>query len=92
MHAKALHSKAEWGHGVGRHARQMRGEIVSTCKKLRVRSKSRRVQTGQYPCLYQKFAAFLSLKENTLAVCEYVSEYISRAGRFRTGVFLQHIL
>ena len=32
--------QAEWGHGVGRHARQMRGEIVSTCKELRVRSKS----------------------------------------------------
>ena len=45
---QALHSKAEWGHGVGRHARQMRGEIVSTCKELRVRSRSPRVQTGLY--------------------------------------------
>ena len=49
---KALHSQAEWGHGVGRHARQMRGEIVSTCKELRVRSRSLRVQTGLYRSLY----------------------------------------
>jgi hypothetical protein len=31
--------QAEWRHGVGRHARQMRGERVRTCKDLLVRSK-----------------------------------------------------
>jgi len=50
----ALHSQAEWGHGVGRHARQMRGEIVSTCKTLQVRSRTRRVQTKMYPLMYPK--------------------------------------
>ena len=67
-----LHSK--WRHGVGRHARQMRGEIVSTCKELRVRSKSRRVQTGQYPCLYQKFAPFLISSKMT-ETCLFMTEY-----------------
>jgi hypothetical protein len=60
---QALHSKAEWGHGVGRHARQMRGEIVSTCKELRVRSRSLRVQTGLYRSLYPSWRPSFSLKK-----------------------------
>jgi hypothetical protein len=34
LDASASALQAKWGHGVGRHARQMRGEIVSTCKDL----------------------------------------------------------
>jgi hypothetical protein len=45
--------QAKWGHGVGRHDRQMRGEIVRTRKTLRVRSRSLRVQTGLYRLLYR---------------------------------------
>jgi len=40
------------GTGVGRHARQMRGDIMRTCKNLRVRRRSPRVQTGMYHRLY----------------------------------------
>jgi hypothetical protein len=54
--------QAEWGHGVGRHARQMRGEIVSTGKTLRVRRRARRVQTKMYPLMYQTIAPFLSFQ------------------------------
>ena len=54
LDAQASALQAKWGHGVGRHDRQMRGEIVSTCKDLRVRSRSLGVQTGLYrvivPC------------------------------------------
>ena len=53
--------QAEWRHGVGRHARQMRGDIMRTCKNLRVRRRSQRVQTGMYRCLYRFAATFLSL-------------------------------
>jgi hypothetical protein len=52
LDASASALQAKWGHGVGRQARQMRGEIVSTCKELRVRSKPTTVQTRLYPCLY----------------------------------------
>jgi len=34
LDALASALQAKWGHGVGRQARQMRGEIVSTCKDL----------------------------------------------------------
>jgi hypothetical protein len=46
LDAPASALQAKWGHGVGRQARQMRGEIVSTCKDLRVRSKSAGAYTG----------------------------------------------
>ena len=59
LDAQASALQAKWGHGVGRHARQMRGEIVSTCKNLRVRSRSLRVQTGLYRSLYPLAATFL---------------------------------
>jgi len=52
LDAQASALQAKWGHGVGRHARQMRGEIVRTQKNLRVRSRSLRVQTGLYRSLY----------------------------------------
>jgi hypothetical protein len=62
---RASRLQAEWGHGVGRHARQMRGEIVSTCKKLRVRSRSRGVQSKMYRLMYPESAAFLNLQRET---------------------------
>ena len=69
LDAQASALQAEWGHGVGRHARQMRGEIVSTCKKLRVRSRSLRVQTGLYRSLYPIAATFLfHLRKHTVCV------------------------
>ena len=66
LDAPAAALQAKWGHGVGRQARQMRGEIVSTCKDLRVRSKTPTVQTRLYPCLYPRFGDFpFLLRENT---------------------------
>jgi hypothetical protein len=65
LDAQASAVQAEWGHGVGRHARQMRGEIVSTCKKLRVRSRSRGVQSKMYRLMYPESAAFLNLQRET---------------------------
>ena len=65
----------------------MRGEIVRTCKTLRVRSRLLRVQTGLYRSLYPVAATFLfPFKKTHGAVCEYVLEYIRRAGRFRTAL------
>src|ERR1035437_2604518 len=46
--AQASAWQAKWGHGVGRTARQKRGEIMRTCKDLRVRSRSLGGQTGLY--------------------------------------------
>jgi len=67
--AQASRLQAEWWHGVGRHARQMRGEIVRTRKNLRVRSRSLRVQTGLYRSLYPIAATFLfRLREHTVSV------------------------
>jgi hypothetical protein len=59
--AQASALQAKWGHGVGRIARQKRGEIMRTCKYLRVRSRSLRVQTGLYRRLYPVAATFLFL-------------------------------
>ena len=69
LDAQASALQAKWGHGVGRHARQMRGEIVSTCKNLRVRSRSLRVQTGLYPPLYPIAATFLLHLRKHTAPC-----------------------
>lgn len=69
--AEASRLQAEWWHGVGRHDRQLRGEIVSTCKNLRVRSRSLRVQTGMYPSLYRFAAIFLSIFKNERNLCIY---------------------
>jgi hypothetical protein len=46
--------QAKWWHGVGRRARQKRGDIVRTSKDLRVRSRSLGVQTDKYRCLYHQ--------------------------------------
>ena len=74
--------QAKWWHGVGRRARQKRGDIVRTRKDLRVRCRSQGVQTDKYRCLYRRRPSF-SFKENTqeLTVCRgLVRVYISGAG------------
>ena len=86
--------QAEWRHGVGRHARQMRGDILRTCNNLRVRSRSQRVQTGMYRCLYRFAATFpFSFKENsnTLACVEVISEYMRVGGSFPMGLTCQSV-
>ena len=84
LDALASALQAEWGHGVGRHARQMRGEIVSTCKDLRVRSRSLRGTDGIVPLIVPCRGDLpFSFKKNTRCVCEFILEYIRRAGRFR---------
>jgi hypothetical protein len=76
LDASASALQAKWGHGVGRHARQMRGEIVSTCKELPVRSKSSRVQTDMYRRLYPVRRDFPFQREHILVLCErYIEIY-----------------
>ena len=57
--ALAAALQAKWGHGVGRKARQMRGEMVSTGKDLRVRRADERADTSLCPYICPDVVLFL---------------------------------